>query len=92
MMSMIAKKVNVWDTYVTKKDGQVMHFDILAPVEVQDPKQIYAFGQHYLATKGQEGQPLAAEECRLCHVEQLQPAWEKDIEEKGFTIIEMEGC
>jgi hypothetical protein len=24
-------EVAVWDTYVTKKDGSVMHFDIIAP-------------------------------------------------------------
>ena len=26
--------VAVWDTYVTKKDGNVMHFDIIAPIEM----------------------------------------------------------
>lgn len=86
------KKVNVWDTYVTRKDGGLMHFDILAPVEITDPKLIYQFGQEYLATKGQAGQALAAEQCRLCHVEHLQPKWEQDIADKGFFVIEMEGC
>lgn len=86
------RKVNVWDTYVTRKDGRLMHFDILAPTDVTDPQQIYDYGQAYLATKGQEGQALAAEQCRFCHVEQLQPAWEQDIASKGFFVIEMEGC
>jgi len=27
-------KVAVWDTYVTKKDGSVMHFDIIVPEEI----------------------------------------------------------
>lgn len=91
-MQLIQRKVNVWDTYVTRKDGGLMHFDILAPVDVIDPQQIYEYGQAYLATKGQEGQALAAEQCRFCHVEQLQPAWEEDIASKGFFVIEMEGC
>ena len=30
--------VAVWDTYVTKKDGTVMHFDIIAPVDIKDEK------------------------------------------------------
>jgi len=86
------KKVNVWDTYVTKKDGKVMHFDIIAPVAITDTSTIYNFGQEYLKTKGQEKQPLTSEQCRLCHIENLRPEWELEIEEKGYFIIEMEGC
>ncbi len=86
------RKVNVWDTYVTRKDGGLMHFDILAPVDVTDPQLIYEYGQAYLATKGQGGQALAAAQCRFCHVEQLQPEMEHDIASKGFFVIEMEGC
>ena len=85
-------KVTVWDTYVTKKDGNVMHFDIIAPVEVVDTTTIYSYGKEYLKTKKQEGQPLSAAQCRKCHIETLQPAWEKEIDDKGYFIIEMEGC
>ena len=86
------KRVIVWDTYVRKKDGDVMHFDILAPAIVTDTDVIYNYGKAYLKTKGQEGQPLTAEQCRFCHVENLQPQWEDEIAEKGYFIIEMEGC
>ena len=88
----MSKKVNVWDTYVTKKNGQIMHFDILAPTEVSDPDQIHAYGRDFLKSKGQEGQPITAKECRFCHVESLQESWEEAIEEQGYFIIEMEGC
>ena len=84
--------VRVWDTYVTRKDGTRMHFDIIAPKEVVDPEQIYRYGQTYLASKGEGGQRLAAEECRFCHIELLRPAWQADIDRQGFFIIEMEGC
>lgn len=86
------RKVNVWDTYVTRKDGGLMHFDILAPAEITDPQLIYEYGQAYLTTKGQAGQALAAEQCRFCHVEELRPDWEKEIASSGFFVIEMEGC
>jgi len=86
------KKVNVWDTYVTKKDGSIMHFDILAPVAISDPEIIHNYGKEYLKTKNQEGQPLSSKECRLCHVERLRPDWETSINDKGYFIIEMEGC
>ena len=92
MEKTIQKKVNVWDTYVTKKDGNIMHFDIIAPVEITDTISIHAYGKEYLKTKGQEGQTLTAKQCRLCHIENLRPVWEAEIEEKGCLIIEMEGC
>jgi hypothetical protein len=85
-------KIAVWDTYVTKKDGKVMHFDILAPEEITDASVIYNYGKEYIKAKGQEGQPLSAKECRFCHVETLRANWETDIKNKGYYIIEMENC
>lgn len=92
MEKTVERKVNVWDTYVTKKNGEIMHFDIIAPVEVSDQAVIYSYGKAYLKTKGQEGQPLTSKQCRLCHVEVLRPEWEAAIAQKGYFIIEMEGC
>ena len=85
-------KVAVWDTYVTKKDGNVMHFDIIAPEEIKDTTIIYGYGREYLKTKGQEGQPLTSKECRFCHIETVRPQWEVEIKQKGYFIIEMENC
>lgn len=88
----VQKKVNVWDTYVTKKNGEIMHFDIIAPIEIKDTTTIYNYGKAYLKSKGQEGQPLTSKQCRLCHVQWLRPEWAKEIDKKGYFIIEMEGC
>ena len=85
-------KVAVWDTYVTKKDGIVMHFDIIAPQEIKDTNIIYGYGKDYLKLKGQEGQPLSSKECRFCHIETVKPQWELEIKQKGYFIIEMENC
>jgi hypothetical protein len=85
-------KVAVWDTYVTKKDGSIMHFDIIAPESVKDTAVIYGYGREYLKSKGQESQQLTAKECRLCHFETVRPQWEGAIREKGYYIYEMEGC
>jgi Domain of unknown function (DUF2024) len=46
-------QVAVWDTYVTKKDGTVMHFDILVPDKLKDEEMIYNYGKDYLTTKNQ---------------------------------------
>lgn len=85
-------QVAVWDTYVTKKDGSVMHFDIIAPAEIKDSAVIYGHGLEYLKEKGQEGQPLTSEECGFCHVESVRPTWEESINDKGYFILEMENC
>jgi hypothetical protein len=85
-------KVSVYDTYVTKKDGNIMHFDILVPTNMSDTEKIYDFGRTYLAEKQQTGQPLTTKECRFCHIEQASTEVINDIERQGFSIIEMEGC
>lgn len=85
-------QVSVWDTYVEKKDGSTMHFDIIVPAQMNDETTVYGYGKIYLTTKGQEGQPLASEECRFCHVETVRPQWEASIQEKGYYIDEMENC
>lgn len=85
-------KVAVWDTYVTKKDGSVMHFDIIAPEEIRDTTIIYGYGKDYLTSKGQEGQPLTSKECRFCHIETLRTEWKAEIKSKGYFIIELENC
>lgn len=85
-------KVSVYDTYVTRKDGTVMHFDILVPDHLKDQNRIHEFGQEYLKEKGQEGQRLSSKECKFCHVEQATDQMLAAINSKGYYIIEMEGC
>ncbi|WP_027381714.1 DUF2024 family protein [Chryseobacterium daeguense] len=85
-------QVAVWDTYVTKKDGSVMHFDIIAPKEITDTAVIYSYGRDYLTGKGQESQELSSKECIFCHIETVLPQCEAEIHKKGYTIIEMENC
>lgn len=84
--------IAVWDTYVKKKDGTIMHFDILVPDELNDTAVIYQYGREYLATKGQQGQALASNECTFCHIEEATPEMKRSIEAKGYYIIEMQGC
>ena len=68
-------KVAVWDTYVTKKDGTIMHFDIIAPDETEDSTVIYNYGKEYLKTKNKEGQPLTTKEYKFCHIQALKHKW-----------------
>ena len=85
-------KVAVWDTYVAKSDGAIMHFDILAPESIKEQDIIFNFGKQYLEQKGETGSILTADECRLCHIETAPPQVVDDITANGFSIIEMENC
>lgn len=85
-------KVAVWDTYVTRKDGKIMHFDILVDEETYDANQVYEFGRSYLKSVLQEGQPLTSNECKFCHIDQAPTEIENQILKDGFSIIEMENC
>ncbi len=85
-------KVAVWDTFVTKKDGTIMHFDIIAPSEIKDTAVIYNYGKKYLKLKAQEEQSITSKECNFCHMETIQPSWEAEINENGYFIVEMENC
>jgi hypothetical protein len=84
--------IAVWDTYVTRTNGVVMHFDILVPHEIKSTEIIFDYGRQYLKAKGQEGQRLNSNECRFCHIEEASAEIRASIETKGYHIIEMEGC
>ncbi|MDC8006118.1 DUF2024 family protein [Aureisphaera galaxeae] len=85
-------RVAVWDTYVTRNDGRVMHFDILVPHEVTDEHTVFEYGMDYLKRKSVSSQKLSTKECRFCHMEEALPAIAHEIESKGYDIIEMENC
>ena len=84
-------EVAVYDTYVVKKDGRTMHFDVVVPKD-EVPDRVFDFGRGYLKSAGQDGQPLTAKECAFCHVEKASAKIERDIRQHGYSIKEMEGC
>ena len=38
-------KVSVWDTYVEREDGKIMHFDILVSSELKNEQIIFELWQ-----------------------------------------------
>lgn len=85
-------KISVYDTYVSRKDGKEMHFDILVPEHEKDVNKIYEFGKNFLKSKGQEGQLLGANESKFCHIQDATPQVQDDIKTRGFSIVEMKNC
>jgi hypothetical protein len=81
----------VYDTYVEKKDGKTMHFDVIVEENTQQEKAI-EYGKQYLESAGQGGQRMTQEECQFCHIQEAQPVVERDITSRGYYIQKMEGC
>jgi len=85
-------KVSVWDTYVKREDGKLMHFDILVPDHLNDEQIILNYGTTYLNSKAFKTESISSKICRFCHVEHATDTIINDVENKGFSIIEMENC
>ena len=85
-------EIAVWDTYVQRNDGAVMHFDILVSDTLTDEEKIFEFGRNYLKTKSFETGSLSSKECRFCHIAVASEEMIAQIETKGYYILEMENC
>ncbi len=84
-------KVAVWDTYVKRTDGKIMHFDILVSSATTE-QQVIAFGKVYLSRKGLASVVLSSKECKFCHMEKAPEAVARSIVQNGFHILELENC
>ena len=84
-------RVDVYDTYATTAEGQVIHFDVLI-ASGRDSQKAYEHAEYWLRSINQENVLLRQEECRFCHQENASASIARDIETKGFHIIQMEGC
>ena len=85
-------KVAVWDTYVKRNDGKIMHFDLLVSAHITHEQTILNFGKDYLGTKTFKTDTLNTKGCRLCHYEQASEEIILSIKNKGYHIIEIENC
>jgi len=85
-------KVSVWDTYVKRQDGLIMHFDILVNSKITDHVKILDFGRAYLKSKPFNSDELTSKECLFCHIESASRTVLTEIETKDYAIIEMENC
>jgi hypothetical protein len=49
----------VYDTYVQKKDGKIMHFDVVVEANTPPDKAI-EYGKQWLTTVGQAGSKMTS--------------------------------
>jgi hypothetical protein len=81
----------VYDTYVTKKDGRIMHFDVIVEANTPHEKAI-EYGKEFLQNVDQGEQKMTQEECQFCHIQAAPPMVEKSIRDNGYYIQKMQGC
>ena len=85
-------KIAVYDTYVKKETGEMIHFDIFVEDIMTDIDQIYSYGKKYLSTKNMAHLELNSKECSFCHIQEASQEVEESVTKKGYYIYEMEGC
>ncbi|PUZ26834.1 protein of unknown function [Chitinophaga costaii] len=84
-------KVAIFDTYIPRKNGGFMHFDIITPADTSY-EQALIFAQEYLRSKSQPILALTCKECKFCHLEQVVPSWKTHILRQGYYVHELKGC
>jgi hypothetical protein len=84
-------EVAIFDTYVKRREGGYMHFDIIVSADT-NYESVLTFGNDYLKSKSINMQSVSSRDCRFCHMEEVVPVWEKNILQQGYHIYEMEGC
>ncbi len=84
-------KASVYDTYVYRKKGTLMHFDIVVPENTKEEK-VLSYGKEWLQNKGENIVQFSTKECRFCHLEEATPEMISSFNLQGYYIIEMEGC
>jgi len=84
-------KISVYDTFVPKSKNIEMHFDILVEVGTSVDK-VFQYGKSYLENKGLANLKLSTKECKFCHIEIAPERVEREIINKGFSIVELENC
>lgn len=81
-------EVAVYDTYVKKKDGRHLHFDIIVNKATRF-EQVLVFGNVYLQSKRGERLLIFHKDCRFSYITEIIPQWEMQILRKGYYIHEL---
>ncbi len=84
-------KIDVYDTYAQDTEGKKIHFDVL--VESKTSKeQAYQYALEFIKSIGSNNISLQQNMCNFCHSALSDNSTEAEIKQKGYSIIQMEGC
>lgn len=84
-------KIDVYDTYARDNEGKKIHFDVL--VESKTTKdQAYQYALEFIKSIGSNNISLEQNMCNFCHSELSDDHTTEEIKQKGYSILQMEGC
>ncbi len=84
-------KVDVYDTYAKGNSGETIHFDVLVP-DSTEALSALKFAREWLTEIGVSSDNLTQDRCNFCHTENASEEVIQDIQENGYSILQMEGC
>ena len=84
-------KIDVYDSYATRLDGQLMHFDVFVESR-SSAQQALEYGRQWLERIGESKAGLQQSRCNFCHTELANPEVQNAIARQGYFILQMEGC
>lgn len=84
-------KLDVFDTYVTQSNGDLMHFDVLLP-QGSSKEQAEKYALDWLQSIQIKTDSINLDKCRFCHSETATPEFEQSVATHGYAILQMEGC
>jgi hypothetical protein len=84
-------KTDVYDTYARARNGTIIHFDVLLK-NGSTKEQALQHARQFLVNIGEDADTLKQDRCNFCHSEIAPPEVELAIINKGYFILEMEGC
>ncbi len=81
-------KIDVYDTYATYNNGEVLHFDVLLP-QGSTAHQAEIYAQQWLQTLNKEGHQAQISSSRFCHSEPASPEVHSSVATNGFAILQL---
>lgn len=83
-------KLDVYNTFAMRSDGELMHFDVVLPVGSDLDARTTAM--QWLAGIGVTTGEVKLRSCELCHVEEATPEYARQVKNQGYAILQLEGC
>ena len=84
-------KIDVYDTYATSKNGNMIHFDVFVEHGALGSRA-FNYAKQFIKEIGEDENALTQSRCNFCHTEVARPHIQETIRREGYYILQMEGC
>lgn len=84
-------QLEIYNTYARDSDGGLIHFDVLVPSGTGQAIAREKATQ-WLNSVGQAAKLIRLDSCEFCHIEEATPEYDRQVNQQGYAILQMEGC